>query len=129
MRAINTISPINSAIREFYQVERCALITEGKDVLSILPLHGLGRDWKPITSDVKEYRRTYPGYVSSHNGPMIASEQLDDICCKIRSVSGMSEPLNYRFDGPDDDKNLFARIIRGELPQYRVCALHPHPVR
>lgn len=50
----------------------------------------------------------------------MTSEQFDDICSKIRSVSGLSEPLNYCFDGPDDDKNLFARIIRGELPQYRV---------
>ncbi|PCG93817.1 Aminoacyl-tRNA synthetase, class II (D/K/N) [Penicillium occitanis (nom. inval.)] len=126
LRAMNTLRTINSALRKFYHVERCALITEGKDVLSIWPLHGLGRDWKPIMSDVKEYHKTFPGYVSSHDGPMMASEQLDDICSKIRSVSGLSEPLNYRFDGPDDDKNLFARIIRGELPQYRVWEDEEH---
>ncbi|KUL89395.1 hypothetical protein ZTR_04440 [Talaromyces verruculosus] len=126
LRAMNTLRTINSALRKFYQVERCALITEGKDVLSIWPLHGLGRDWKPIMSDVKEYHKTFPGYVSSHDGPMMASEQLNDVCSKIRSVSGLLEPLNYRFDGPDDDKNLFARIIRGELPQYRVWEDEEH---
>lgn len=120
VRTMNTLRTVTSPIREFYQVERCALITEGKNVLSIWPLHGLGRNWKPIMSDVKEYHKTFPGYVSSYDGPMMASEQLDEICSKIRSVSGLSEPLNYRFDGPADDNNLFARILRGELSQWRV---------
>ncbi|EEA25265.1 L-asparaginase, putative [Talaromyces marneffei ATCC 18224] len=120
VRAMKAIRTVTSAVRKFYQVGRCALITEGKNVLSIWPLHGLGRDWKPITSDVKEYQKSFPGYISSYDGPMMASEQLDEICSKIRSVSGLSDPLNYRFDGPDDDNNLFARIIRGELSQWRV---------
>lgn len=65
LRAMNTLRTVNSALHKFYQVERCALITEGKDVLPIWPLRGLGRDWKHIMSDVKEYHKTFPGYVSS----------------------------------------------------------------
>ncbi|GES59485.1 HIT-like protein [Aspergillus terreus] len=77
-------------------------------------------------NDVKEFHRTFPGCVASHDGPMMASARLDEICHKIQSVSGLSPPFDSRFDGPDDDGNIFARIIRGQLPQWRIWEGEDH---
>jgi len=51
---------------------------------------------------------------------MMAADKLHDICSLIQAVSGLLLPLNYQFDGAEDDANLFARIVRGELQQWRV---------
>lgn len=126
LHVMNVLHATAAVLGEYYKVERCALITEGANTLSIWPLHGLSRDWKPDTSEVKEFHRTFPGYVSSHDGPMMASAHLDEICHKIQSVSGLSPPFDNRFDGPDDDGNLFARIIRGQLPQWRIWEDEDH---
>ncbi|WEW54613.1 hypothetical protein PRK78_000033 [Emydomyces testavorans] len=117
---LGKVSKAASALCQFYYVKRCALVTEGGRSLFILPLHGLSEDWKPVTSDVVEFHETFPGYISSRNGPMLSPEKLGDICAKIQAVSGLSKPFNYRFDGAADDANLFARIVRGELQQWRV---------
>lgn len=126
LHVMNGLHATAAVIRDYYEVQRCALVTEGANTLSILPLHGLSSDWKPVTSGVKEFHRTFPGYVSSHDGPMMASDQLDEICHKVQSVSGLSQPFNNRFDGPDDDSNLFARIIRGQLQQWRIWEDEDH---
>jgi hypothetical protein len=46
--------------------------------------------------------------------------QLGDLCSMIQTVSGISQPFDYLFEGDQSDNNLFARIVRGELPQWRV---------
>ena len=62
----------------------------------------------------------YPGYVTSIDGPTMSDERLDEICGRIREASGVSSPFNNRFDGDPTDDNLFSRIVRGELQQWRV---------
>ncbi|KAI1432926.1 HIT-like domain-containing protein [Xylaria sp. CBS 124048] len=120
IRVMDEIWKAASLLCKHYQVERCALVTEGNESLSLLPLHGLGKDWKPVTSNLKEFYESYPGYITSKDAPMMAGDQLDDICAKIKGATGLVEPFNYRFDGDSDNMNLFSRIIRGELPQWRV---------
>ncbi|RWA08957.1 hypothetical protein EKO27_g6154 [Xylaria grammica] len=115
-----------SVLCQHYEVERCALVTEGNNCLSLIPLHGLTKDWKPIISDLKEFHETFPGYVSSKDGPMIAADTLDDVCLKVQKASGLTTPFNYRFDGDPCNTNLFSRIIRGELGQYRVWENEDH---
>ena len=114
------IAAAASALCQHYKVERCALVTEGGSSLSLLPLHGLSPDWKPITSDLKEFNSQFPGYISSTNGPTMADDKLDAISAKIRAVSNAAKPFDYHFDGPEDDRNLFSRIVRGEVQQWRV---------
>lgn len=46
--------------------------------------------------------------------------RLDEICSAIRKVSGLSQPFQYFFVGDQSNQNLFARIVRGELAQWRV---------
>jgi len=45
---------------------------------------------------------------------------LDDICSTLQTASGISEPFNYHFGGNPSDKDLFSRIVRGELAQWRI---------
>ncbi|KAL8995646.1 MAG: hypothetical protein Q9169_004655 [Polycauliona sp. 2 TL-2023] len=107
-------------LHDFYNVGRCALVTEGNGSVSIIPPHGLEKPWEPITSDEKEFQETFPGYVSSKDGPAMEPERLAQISAMIRQKTRLEEPWNYRFKGDHGDSNLFARLVRGELPQSRV---------
>ena len=52
--------------------------------------------------------------------PPAAESRLDEVCAKIQAVSGTKQPYSYHLEGDASDQNLFARIVRGELPQRRV---------
>ncbi|KAM0563573.1 hypothetical protein ACHAPJ_001297 [Fusarium lateritium] len=119
-KAMTQVSATASILRDHYKVERCALASDGSDSLSVLPLHGLGKDWRPITSDIKEFHENFPGHVSSKDGPMIEASRMDEFSSRIRRISGLPSSLDYTFQGAKDDTNLFARIIRGEVQQWRV---------
>lgn len=119
-KAMTNVSTAASLLSKHYKVGRCALVSEGNDRLSILPLHGLSKDWQATTSDYKEFHDKFPVYVSSKDGPMMEVSRLDGICFRIRRVSGLLSSLDYSFHGAEDNTNLFARIIRGELQQWRV---------
>lgn len=109
-----------SILSEYYAVKRCALVTEGGNSLIILPLHGLKEGWEPVLSSNKEFNEVFPGYVSSLDGPMLPDDKLEDVSSKIQVASGTFAPFNLRFEGPAEDSNLFARIIRGEIKQWRI---------
>lgn len=126
LATLDQIRTAASVLRGYYSVGRFALVADGGDTFSLLPLHGLSEDWKPITSDVKEFHEAYPGYVSSKDGPPMEPQRLSEICQRIKAVSGLSAPFNYHFDGSPDDKNLFARLVRGDLTQYRVWEDEEH---
>lgn len=61
VRLFTVLSRTAGALRKYYKVKRCALVTEGDRSLSLLPLHGLNQDWEPVTSDMKEFHDTFPG--------------------------------------------------------------------
>lgn len=117
---MSKVSTVASILGSYYGVGRCALVTEGSKTLSLLPLHGPSKDWIQVTSDLKEFHEVYPGYISSQDGPKMDGNRLYEICSKIQKISGISEPFDYNFEGDANDKNLFARIVRGELQQWRV---------
>lgn len=119
-KCLAKVATVASVLQEYYDVQRCALVTEGDMSISILPLHGLSKDWKSVTSELQEFHEYFPGYVTSKDGPHMPTARLDEMCGKIRAVSGLSEPLNYNFLGSPSDSNLFSRIVRGELQQWRV---------
>ena len=126
IQILQVIRKVSASLGTFYNVRRCALVTEGSSSLSILPLHGLSEQWKPVTSDTKEFHETYPGYITSKDGPQMESGKLQSICDNIQGISRISEPLNYRFYGDQSDSNLFARLVRGEIPQYRIWENNAH---
>lgn len=120
VHVLHSLRKTASVLQKYYKVGRCALITEGGNSLTLLPLHGLSNVWEPVTADVKEFHEQFPGYISSKDGPPMAHNKLDAICASIQAVSRVFKPFNNRFDGTNDDTNLFARIVRGELSQWRV---------
>jgi beta-aspartyl-peptidase (threonine type) len=120
MRTMIEVREVAGVLRNYYDVARCALAADGSDVLSIVPLHGLKKDWERVNSPKKEFHESFPGYISSMDGPQMDASRLRTICAKIQKASSISATYNYRFDGEQSDQNLFARIVRGELPQSRV---------
>ena len=121
IKALITTYQLAAALKKYYGVIRCALVADGSRTLSILPLHGLSQEWHQIsTPNQEEYYEKYPGYITSMEGPTMADSRLDEICAKVQTVSGTKPPYDYRFDGDASDQNLFARIVRGELPQRRI---------
>lgn len=120
LEIMSSVKHLAHALRSFYDVERCALVTEGDGSISIVPLYGLEKSWKPVTSHEKEYHETFPGYISSKDGPTMDSGRLAQITATIRQETGLKEPLNHYFKGDHGNSNLFARLVCGELPQSRV---------
>ena len=88
----------------------------------IVPLHGLSNDWHPILSEDAEYHEIYPGYVTSKNGPKMDDTRLTEIqtgiCKHLKERDSKEE--SKEFHGDASDQNLFAKLIRGEIPQWRV---------
>ena len=117
---LTTARRISVALSSATEVLRCGLVCDGSATISIIPFHGLSKEWSPITHEVKEYDATFPGYITSKSGPDMASSFLDGIRAKVAAVTGIMEPFNRRFDGEPTNQNLFARLIRGELPQWRI---------
>ena len=52
--------------------------------------------------------------------------KLDEVCRQIQAVSGTVPPFNNTFFGEKSDTNLFAQIVRGELPQRRIWESQQH---
>ena len=118
---------VAAACCETYNVQRCALVTEGAHSISIIPLHGVSQKWQPIKHDGKpEFHEEFPGYVTSKEGPSMNESKLDEVCRQIQAVSGTVPPFNNTFFGEKSDTNLFAQIVRGELPQRRIWESQQH---
>ena len=54
------ISELAAACCQTYSVQRSALVTNGGDLIAIIPLHGLSQNWHPITYDEKEFHEYFP---------------------------------------------------------------------
>ncbi|KAF2806104.1 uncharacterized protein BDZ99DRAFT_466380 [Mytilinidion resinicola] len=126
VKVMTSIKGLTETLEVCYNVGRCARVTEGDSFLSMIPLHDFTKEWKPILADSKEFNETYPGYINSKDGPQMDSERLSQIASSIKAETGISEPFNYRFQGDKNDNNLFARLVRGELPQSRIWETDDH---
>ena len=64
---------------------------------------------------------TDPGYCNSKDGPKWTNEDLKAIQSKIRQkLPNPETPHDYSFYGEPSNTNLFPKIIRGELEQWRI---------
>ena len=120
LKALSTLRGLSYLVNAGLKTHRCALSYDGGRVVSLVPLHGLSKEWSPIVHENLEYHETFPGYLTSKNGPKIPDNSLNEIQSRIVRISGIKEPFDYRFDGMPSDQNIFARIVRGDLPQWRV---------
>lgn len=115
-----TARTIATAVSSICQVHRSGLVNDGSGTVSLVSLHGLSEEWKPILHNAEEYNSTFPGYLTSKNGPRMDDETMNRIRTSLGNVTGIMEPFNNRLNGKSTDQNLFARIIRGELAQWRI---------
>ena len=64
---------------------------------------------------------TDPGYCNSKDGPKWTNEDLKAIQSKIRQkLPNPETPHDYSFYGEPSNTDLFPKIIRGELEQWRI---------
>ena len=117
---MSTLRGLSWILNDALKTYRSALSYDGGRVVSLIPMHGLTKDWRPIMHEEQEYHEMFPGYLTTKPGPTTPDKTLDKVQSRIARVSGIKEPFNYLFDGDSADQNLFARIVRGELPQWRV---------
>ena len=120
LKIMYTVRKISATLISGSSTHRCGLACDGSGTISLLPLHGLSEDWHAIVCNEEEYHASFPGYLTSKNGPKMADYILEETRSHIAAITGITEPFNNHFDGDSSNGNLFARIIRGELPQWRV---------
>ena len=56
----------------------------------------------------------------------MSEPKLDEVFRQIQEASKIIAPFDYTFYGEKSDANLFARIVRGELPQRRIWESKHH---
>ncbi|XP_013395336.1 uncharacterized protein LOC106162567 [Lingula anatina] len=72
-----------------------------------------------------EYSDKYKGYTSTKDGPKASDDTLDAV---KSSILQCQPPFveDYTFHGNPKDDNLFSRIIRGEVQQWRIWQSEDH---
>lgn len=103
---------------------RYAVGTDGGTNIEIYPIQPRSQPWQPVLYTERSYTDRDPGYVSSQAGPRACDSSLDEMKNGIIRTSGWSNP-SFAFDDPSDD-NLFARLCRGEIPQWRLWEDESH---
>lgn len=120
LKVMHTVRQVSATLNSGLSTHRCGMTCDGSGVLSLIPLHGISKEWTAIIHNQEEYNALYPGYLTSKNGPKMADAFLDEIRSRIAAITGIAEPFNNYFDGEASNQNIFARIIRGEVPQWRI---------
>jgi beta-aspartyl-peptidase (threonine type) len=123
--ALLSAKAVASIVKTAVKVQRVSLVTTADSEIRLVPLHGIGSEWKQVNDPILHYWTEYPGFVSSKSGPKISNEAL----CKAQTDITLSKPLAMDLTCVADSKttdNLFAKIIRGELEQWRLWETDSH---
>lgn len=119
---MRSIRHASSVLKQGLTSRRIALVFD--ESVKLTPMHGLGDDWVAVTHVEEEFHGHYPGYISSKNGPKQSNEDLDRI--RQRAADVETPATDTTFFGSRDDSNLFAKIVRGEIEQWRVWESPSH---
>lgn len=92
--------------------------TDDGKVIHLFPLCWSLQTWQPMRAAERPFNEVYFGYLSTNSGPLASEAYLLSTQKRIANVSGWSTP-SFAFQDPTDD-NLFAKLVRGEIPQWRV---------
>lgn len=106
-------------------VRRVSLVWDGANEIRLIPLHGIDAEWKPMMDPHLEYNTSYPGYVTSRSGPKHSNDTLEKFQADITNGNQPAMDLTCH-SSPETSENLFAKIIRGELEQWRVWETESH---
>ena len=120
LKVMHTVRQVSATLNSGLSTHRCGMACDGSGALSLIPLHGVSKEWTAMVHNQEEYNALYPGYLTSKNGPKMADAFLEETRLRIAATTGIAEPFNNYFDGEASNQNIFARIIRGEIPQWRV---------
>lgn len=109
-------------------VERFGLAADGGDTISLIPLHGIdsAAEWRPIVKEMNDSVEVQGmiSYLTTMNAPEATKEHLMEVMNTIRRVSGLKQSdVSHHVDNASpyhDDTNLFARLLRDEIPSYRI---------
>ena len=78
-----TAKKLGKIIDKKLNVERTAMVMEGMGVnhahIKLYPLHGLGKDFKPIIPEGEHFFEKYQGYLTTLLGPKANDEDLKKI--------------------------------------------------
>lgn len=125
-RVLYSVRELSATLTAGMSVHRCGLACDGSGIISLLPLHGLSKDWKAVLHAEEQYDAVFPGYLTSKDGPRMTDDVLEKTCSRVAATTGITRPFNNQFYGSKGNQNLFARIIRGEVTQWRVWEDNAH---
>jgi diadenosine tetraphosphate (Ap4A) HIT family hydrolase len=117
--ALLSAKAVAAIVKTAAKVQRVSLVTTADSEMRLVPLHGIETEWKPVNDPVLHYWTEYPGFVSSKSGPKLSNEAL----CKAQTDITLGKPPAMDLTCIADSRtanNLFAKIIRGELEQWRL---------
>ena len=114
---------VASSLQSQLRVQRCGIIAvflpEDKPQVHIIPFHGLGKEWVSVVAEEQEFSSVYKGYVTTVEGPRVSDQELTMVQKKVLGCED-DPKWDNRFHGDPKDDSLFARLVRGELSQWRV---------
>jgi len=116
---------IAAIVKAATEVQRVALVTTADSEIRLVPLHGVEAEWKPAMDPQLEYYESYPGFISSRSGPKSSNDILNKAQMEITQGKPTAMDLTCLADSRTSE-NLFAKIIRGELEQWRVWESDSH---
>lgn len=80
---------VGKILKKGMKVSRVAMVMEGMGVnhahIKLYPLHGVGKNFKPILAKEKLYLKKYPGYLTTRMGPQAEVKELQKIAKQIKS--------------------------------------------
>lgn len=78
-----TAKKLGKVMDKKLSVQRTALVMEGMGVnhvhIKLYPLHGLGKDFKPMIPEGEHYYEKYQGYLTTLLGPKANDEELREV--------------------------------------------------
>jgi beta-aspartyl-peptidase (threonine type) len=123
--ALLSAKAVASIVKTAVKVQRVSLVTAADSEIRLVPLHGVESEWKPVNDLVLHYWTEYPGFVSSKSGPKLSNEALCQAQTDITQGKPPAMDLTCIADSKSSD-NLFAKLIRGELEQWRLWETDSH---
>ncbi|KAJ9106084.1 hypothetical protein QFC21_001224 [Naganishia friedmannii] len=130
VNVFTSIQQLALRLQQELDIARFGLVSGGGHLVSLIPLHGIqpGSAWKPINAGETVFNgRTCPGYISSRNGQKMDDKGLNDIRDILRAVSQLQEEdIGKTLIGKHDESNLFARLIKEEIPCWKYYDTTDH---
>ena len=120
-----SVKAVATIVKTATKVQRIALVATADRNVRLVPLHGIEADWKPVNDPQLEYYDSYPGFLSSRSGPKSSNDELNQAQKDITQGKPVAMGLTCHADSKTTN-NLFAKIIRGELEQWRVWESDSH---